>query len=54
MPGELVHIDVKKLGDERAETVSEFLQRALAWFAEHGVLVQRLMTDRCCFFVKWT
>ena len=86
MPGELVHVDVKKLGrigreghrvhgdrtrrsrgagwefvhvcvddctrlayvevlgDERAETVCEFLQRAIAWFAEHGVHVQRLMT----------
>lgn len=87
MPGELIHIDVKKLGkigrpghrvngdrstrsrgigwefvhvciddctrlayvevlaDERKETVTAFLQRAVAFFAEHGVRVQRLMTD---------
>ena len=87
MPGELVHIDVKKLGriereghrihgdrtrrsrgagwefvhvcvddctrlayvevldDERAETVCGFLRRAVAWFGDHGIRVQRLMTD---------
>jgi transposase InsO family protein len=87
MPGELVHIDVKKLGriereghrihgdrtrrsrgagweyvhvcvddctrlayvevldDERADTVCGFLQRAVAWFGDHGIRVQRLMTD---------
>lgn len=86
-PGELVHIDVKKLGkigreghrvngdrrtrtrgigwefvhvcvddctrlayvevlaDERTDTVIGFLQRATAWMAEHGVIVERLMTD---------
>jgi len=89
-PGELVHIDVKKLGriagvghritgqrrkgggaargagwefvhvciddctrlayaealnDERADTVCAFLERAIAWFAGHGVQVQRVMTD---------
>ncbi len=87
LPGELIHIDVKKLGrigraghrvngdrttrsrgigwkfvhvcvddctrlvyvevldDERKETVTAFLQRAVAWFAAHGVTVERLMTD---------
>jgi transposase InsO family protein len=87
MPGELVHIDVKKLGriereghrihgdrarrsrgagwefvhvcvddctrlayvevldDERTETVCAFLERAVAWFGDHGIRVQRLMTD---------
>lgn len=87
MPGELVHIDVKKLGriereghrihgdrtrrsrgagwefvhvciddctrlayvevldDERADTVCGFLLRAVGWFGDHGVCVQRLMTD---------
>lgn len=85
-PGELVHIDVKKLGrfgeagkrmvgrryssqafgwerchvcvddatrlayvevlpDERGETSSAFLRRAVAWFAERGVRVERVMTD---------
>jgi transposase InsO family protein len=87
MPGELIHIDVKKLGkigrpghrvngdratrsrgigwefvhvcvddctrlayvevldDERKETVTAFLQRAVAWFADQGVIIERLMTD---------
>jgi transposase InsO family protein len=87
LPGELIHIDVKKLGqigrpghrvhgdrsirsrgvgwefvhvcvddctrlayvevldDERKETVTGFLQRAVAWFADHAVIVERLMTD---------
>jgi transposase InsO family protein len=90
MPGELVHIDVKKLGkvagvghrisgqrrkgggvargagwefvhvcvddctrlayaealeDERADTVCGFLERAVAWFAGHGIQVERVMTD---------
>jgi transposase InsO family protein len=87
MPGELVHIDVKKLGriereghrvhgdrtrrargagwefvhvcvddctrlayvevlsDERADTVCAFLERAVVWFGDHGIRVQRLMTD---------
>ena len=85
-PGELIHIDVKKLGrfgaagkrvignrsgkpgygwecchvcvddatrlayvevlaDERGETSSGFLRRAVAWFAERGVKVERVMTD---------
>lgn len=91
-PGELVHVDVKKLGripdgggwrahgrgrganhdgkrglgydylhvavddctrlayveihgDERGETCAAFVQRAGAWFAEHGVTIQRVM--RC-------
>ncbi len=87
MPGELIHIDVKKLGkigrpghrvhgdrttrsrgigwefvhvcvddctrlafvevldDERKETVTAFLGRAVAWFSDQGVTVERLMTD---------
>jgi transposase InsO family protein len=91
-PGELLHVDVKKLGripdgggwrvhgrgrggnrdrkqrlgydylhvavddrtrlayveihaDERGDTCAGFLQRAGAWFAEHGVIIQRVMTD---------
>ena len=88
-PGELVHVDVKKLGringvghritgdrrksklvrgggfefvhvcvddctrlafvevlpDERAQTVCGFLERAVAWFAGHGVRVERVMSD---------
>jgi transposase InsO family protein len=87
LPGELIHVDVKKLGkigrpghrvngdrttrsrgigwefvhvcvddctrlayvevlgDERKETVTAFLQRAVAWFAVHRIRVERLMTD---------
>jgi transposase InsO family protein len=85
-PGELVHVDVKRLGrfgragkrvagrghasrgfgwefchvcvddatrlayveilaDERGETAAGFLRRALRWFAERGVRVERVMTD---------
>ena len=85
-PGELIHIDVKKLGrfgaagkrvignrngsrgygwecvhvcvddatrlayvevlpDERGETAVGFLRRAISWFAERGVEVERVMTD---------
>ena len=86
-PGELVHLDTKKLGrigrighrihgdyrrrargvgweflhvcvddatrvsynevlaDERAVTITGFLERAVAWLAAHGVTVERVMTD---------
>jgi transposase InsO family protein len=85
-PGELIHVDIKKLGrfgvagkrvignraasagygwerchvcvddatrlayvevlpDERGETAAAFLRRAIAWFAERGVEVERVMTD---------
>jgi transposase InsO family protein len=85
-PGELIHVDVKKLGrfgtagkrqignrkasrgygwecchvcvddatrlayvevlpDERGETAVGFLRRAVAWLAERGVAVERVMTD---------
>jgi transposase InsO family protein len=89
-PGELVHIDTKKLGkiagighritgrhsgmgnrhrgigweylhvavddasrlayteilpDERKASALAFLERALAWFARHGITVERIMTD---------
>jgi transposase InsO family protein len=88
-PGELIHIDIKKLGrfdrpglpahrrqagyrstyraghdhchvaiddtsrlayveildDEKAITCVGFLRRAVAWFATHGITVQRVMTD---------
>ena len=33
------------LNDARAATVTAFLERALAFFAEHGVQARRLMTD---------
>ena len=33
------------LADERKETAAGFLERAIAWFAERGVTVQRVLTD---------
>ena len=85
-PGELIHVDVKRLGrfraagkrvlttryrsqgagwecchvaiddatrlayvevlpDERGPTAAGFLRRAVAWFAEYGVSVERVMND---------
>jgi transposase InsO family protein len=36
---------VEVLDDERKETVTAFLGRAVAWFAGHGVIIRRPMTD---------
>jgi transposase InsO family protein len=33
------------LDDERAATTSAFFERALAWFARHGIEARRVMTD---------
>ena len=33
------------LDDEKAATVTAFMQRALAWFADRGITTRRLMTD---------
>jgi len=38
--------------DERAATVTGFVQRALAFFAEHGITAKRLMTDNAFSYVK--
>jgi transposase InsO family protein len=94
-PGELVHVDVKKLGrfnrpghrvtgrgpgnynykpgweavhvcvddttrlayvevlpDEKGPTSVGFLERAVAWFAERGVQVERVMTDNGAPYVS--
>ena len=93
-PGELLHIDIKRLGrfdrvghritrrrsfgskrqgfefvyvatddftrlsyveilaDERSETASSFLTRAVAWFAQRGVVVERVMSDNGSAFVS--
>jgi transposase len=101
-PGELVHVDVKKLGripdggghrvlgraaaranqtrdggrgylflhtalddhsrlaytetlpDEKAATCAEFLRRAHAWFAGHGVRVERVLSDNAWSYRKNT
>jgi transposase InsO family protein len=36
---------VEILDDERGPTCVAFLRRAIAWFAAHGINVQRVMTD---------
>jgi transposase InsO family protein len=38
--------------DEKAATVTGFVERALAFFAEHGIGAQRLMTDNGFSYVK--
>ena len=38
--------------DERATTVTGFVERALAFFAEHGVIAKRLMTDNGFIYTK--
>ena len=94
-PGELIHVDVKKLGrvpdggghrmlgpsarrerglgydylhvaiddatrlafvgvhpDERAATTVRFMRDAVAFFADHGVRVERVMTDNALTYVR--
>jgi transposase InsO family protein len=38
--------------NERAATVTGFLERALSFFAEHGIVAKRLMTDNGFSYVK--
>jgi transposase InsO family protein len=38
--------------DERAATVTAFMQRALAFFANHSIQPRRLMTDNAFTYVK--
>jgi transposase len=38
--------------DEKAATVTGFVERALALFAEHGIVAKRLMTDNGFSYVK--
>jgi transposase len=38
--------------DEKAQTVTGFLERALAFFAGHGIIASRLMTDNAFAYVK--
>ena len=38
--------------DERAATVVGFLERALAFYADHGIRVQRLMTDNALTYTR--
>jgi transposase InsO family protein len=36
---------VEILGDERGETCAAYLDRAIAWFADRGVRLERVLTD---------
>jgi transposase InsO family protein len=38
--------------DEKAATVTAFLERALAFFSNHGIVAKRLMTDNAFSYVK--
>jgi transposase InsO family protein len=38
--------------DERAATVTGFLERALAFYEQHGVRARRLMSDNAFAYVK--
>jgi transposase InsO family protein len=37
---------------ERGATASRFLERAVAWYGKHGVIVERVMTDNGSAFVS--
>jgi hypothetical protein len=43
---------VELLEDEKAPTVTAFVQRALDWFAGHGITARRLMTDNAFSYVR--
>ena len=43
---------VELLDDERATTVTGFLERALAFYAGHGINARRLMTDNAFTYTK--
>ena len=43
---------VELLADEKAATVTAFVQRALDWFAAHGITTRRLMTDNAFSYVR--
>jgi transposase InsO family protein len=38
--------------DQRAATVAAFLERALTFYAAHGILAKRLMTDNAMIYVR--
>jgi transposase InsO family protein len=43
---------VEVLGDERGATAAAFLERAVGWFAERGVQVERVMSDNGSCYVS--
>jgi transposase InsO family protein len=46
----LVYVELHD--DEKAATVTGFVARAFAFFAEHGIVAKRLMTDNAFTYVK--
>ncbi len=38
--------------DQRATTAAGFLERALSYYAEHGIVAKRLMTDNAWSYIK--
>jgi transposase InsO family protein len=43
---------VEVLGDERAVTAVAFLRRALCFYADHGVVVERVLTDNGAAYIS--
>jgi transposase InsO family protein len=43
---------VELLADERATTVTSFVERALAFYERHGITTRRLMTDNAYAYVR--
>ena len=43
---------VELLDDEKAPTVTAFVERALDWFTAHGITTRRLMTDNAFSYAK--
>ena len=46
----LCYVDI--LADERREAASTFLERAVSWFAQHDIRVERVMTDNGSAFIS--
>jgi transposase InsO family protein len=43
---------VELAGDERAQTVTAFVARALTWFESRGIVARRVMTDNAFSYVR--
>ena len=46
------HADAELHSDQKAATVAAFLERALAFYASHGIIVRRLMTDNAWAYTR--
>jgi transposase InsO family protein len=45
---------VEVLADERGATAAGFLRRAIGWFAERGIVVERVLSDNgSCYRSRW-